>query len=115
MSTQDKDQIIEQFTKAYKSANGKEPSIEAKGGWYSIDGAKNVRLAALEEMTAELEANAGAKSKTTKSEKAAPSKTKKAAAKPKATKKAKSKSDFSVKAYWEEQIMARNPGSKLPR
>ena len=54
MSKLDKDQVLSAFTEAYKSVNGKEPQIEVKSGWYSIDGGKNVRLAAIEEMTAAL-------------------------------------------------------------
>ena len=54
MSKLDKDQVLSAFTEAYKSVNGKEPQIEVKSGWYSIDGGKNVRLAAIEEMTATL-------------------------------------------------------------
>ena len=54
MSKLDKDQVIENFTKAYSAANGKEPTIEAGGGWYSVDGGKKVRLAALDEMATEL-------------------------------------------------------------
>jgi hypothetical protein len=51
MAKQDKDAVIENFTQAYTKANGKAPSIEAKGGWYSVDGGKNMRLAQLEEMS----------------------------------------------------------------
>jgi len=54
MSKLDKDQVLSAFTEAYKNVNGKEPQIEVKSGWYSIDGGKNVRLAAIEEMTAAL-------------------------------------------------------------
>ncbi|GHB58563.1 hypothetical protein GCM10008107_04410 [Psychrosphaera saromensis] len=58
MSTLDKEQVLSDFTEAYKKANGKEPQIEAKGGWYSIDGGKNVRLAALVDLTAEVSGSA---------------------------------------------------------
>jgi hypothetical protein len=67
MAKQDKDAVIENFTQAYTKANGKAPSIEAKGGWYSVDGGKNMRLAQLEEMTAELSASAPAAKKEKKS------------------------------------------------
>ena len=50
MAALDKDQVIEKFTKAYTAQNGKAPTIEAKGGWYSVDGGKNMRLAALDEL-----------------------------------------------------------------
>lgn len=58
MSNIDKDQVLSDFTAAYKAAHGKEPQIEAKSGWFSVDGGKNVRLAALVDMTAELSGNA---------------------------------------------------------
>ena len=58
MSKLDKDEVIANFTAAYQAANGKEPQVEAKGGWYSVDGGKNVRLAALVDMTAELSGGA---------------------------------------------------------
>ncbi|MBU2881372.1 hypothetical protein KO525_03650 [Psychrosphaera sp. B3R10] len=54
MSKLDKDQVLSAFTEAYTKANGKEPQIEVKSGWYSIDGGKNVRLVTIEEMTAAL-------------------------------------------------------------
>lgn len=63
MSKLDKDQVLSDFTEAYKAKNGKEPSIEVKSGWYSIDGGKNVRLAAIAEMTAELGGEAPAAEK----------------------------------------------------
>lgn len=115
MSKQDKEQVIENFSAAYKAANGKSPSIEAKGGWYSVDGGKNVRLAALEEMTAEMSST---KPVAKSPEKAAAPKAEKKADKKPAKKKVAPKakaSGFSVKAFWNEQITASNPGSKLPR
>ncbi len=54
MSKLDKDQVLSNFTEAYKAKNGSEPTVEVKSGWYSIDGGKNVRLATIEEMTQEL-------------------------------------------------------------
>lgn len=85
MSNLDKDQVLSDFTAAYKAANGKEPKIEAKSGWFSVDGGKNVRLAALVEMTAELAggapSKAPAKEEKPAAKKAAP-KANKAAAKP---------------------------------
>lgn len=54
MSKLDKDQVLSDFTAAYNKANGKDPQIEAKSGWFSVDGGKNIRLATLVEMTAEL-------------------------------------------------------------
>ena len=127
MSKLDKDQVIAKFTEAYTAANGKAPQIEAKGGWYSVDGGKNMRLAALEELANELAGGAPAAEAPAKEEKPAkaakkaekaeaPAKAEKKAAPKKkpAAKKAK-KGDFSVKAWWAEQVEARNPGSRAPR
>jgi len=113
MSKLDKEQVIEQFTQAYTSANGKAPTIEAKGGWYSVDGGKNLRLAALAEMAAELSASGG---KATSVEKA-PAKKKTSTPKKtfsKVTKTAK-KSNFSVKDWWQENVLNSAPGSRPPR
>jgi len=85
MSTLDKEQVLSDFTEAYKKANGKEPQIEAKGGWYSIDGGKNVRLAALVDLTAEVSGSA------------APAKAAKAPAKEKAPAKAATKAPAAAK------------------
>ncbi len=115
MSKLDKDQVIEQFTQAYTAANGKAPEIEAAGGWYSVDGGKKMRLAALQEMKEEMSGGstaAAAESKSTP--KAKKSEAKPAAKKPKKESKPVS-GGFSVKQYWAEQILANNPGSKLPR
>ncbi|MCJ8273368.1 MAG: hypothetical protein MJK04_28700 [Psychrosphaera sp.] len=86
MSKLDKDEVIANFTAAYQAANGKEPQVEAKGGWYSVDGGKNIRLAALVDMTAELSGGA-APAAPAEEAKAAPAK--KAAPKKAAPKKAK--------------------------
>lgn len=116
MSKLDKEQVIEQFTQAYQAANGKAPEIEAKSGWFSVDGGKNVRLATLVEMTAELSGdNTPAPAATTSAE-TKPAK-KKAAPKPaapKAKKAAKSKG-FSVKAFWEEHVISKQNASRPPR
>lgn len=119
MSKLDKDQVIAKFTEAYKAANGKEPQIEAKGGWYSVDGGKNMRLAALDELADELAGGKGDSKSDAKAEKPAKkesaSKAKPKASKPKAAKAKKAKGGFSVKAYWAEQVEERNPGSRKPR
>lgn len=102
MSKLDKDAVIAKFTEAYQAANGKAPEIEAKGGWYSVDGGKNVRLAQLDEMADEL---ASGKAETKEAAPAKPAAKKKAPAKkaaPAKTKKADS--GFSVKAYWADKI-----------
>ena len=110
MAALDKDKVIEKFTLAYTNANGKAPSIEAKGGWYSVDGGKNLRLAQLDELADSMGSDApaaeAAPAKKAPAKKAAP----KAAAK-----KSKAKSSFSVKAHWNEKIKAENAGAILPR
>jgi hypothetical protein len=116
MSKLDKDQIIAKFTQAYTAANGKAPEIEAKGGWYSVDGGKNIRLAELDtmadEMTKPAKASAAKKADkpAVKAEKPA-AKVAKTAPKP-AKKVAAKSSGFSVKTYWAEQV---EPGSRAPR
>lgn len=123
MSKLDKDQVIAAFTEAYTAANGKAPKVEAKGGWYSVDGGKNIRLAELNEMISSLAANKKtAKPKETKAE-AKPA-AKKAETKPAAKKsaakapaktakkKAPKTAGFSVKTFWAEQVEA---GSRSPR
>ena len=111
MSKLDKDQVIAAFTEAYTAANGNAPTIEAKGGWYSVDGGKNIRLANLNAMIAELDTSTPAKEATAAVEKPQNSKPKKAAP----VKKKVKKSDFSVKAFWAKKILEESPVSKLPR
>jgi hypothetical protein len=52
MSKLDKDQVVADFTAAYKAAFGKAPQLEQKPGWFSVDGGKNIRLAELAELGA---------------------------------------------------------------
>ncbi len=104
MSKLDKDKVIADFTAAYEKANGKAPEIEAKGGWYSVDGGKNMRLAQLKEMGDNL---GGDNKATAKPEK-------KAAPKKSAAKKS-SNSGFSVKSFWADKITDENDGAILPR
>jgi hypothetical protein len=119
MSKLDKDGVLAKFTAAYEAANGKAPTIEAKGGWYSVDGGKNIRLAQLEEMADNMEAPAPKKAKAEKLAKEVKTEKPKAAAKaakPKAPAKAKkSASSFSVKDFYTKQIQDTNPGAKAPR
>ena len=124
MSKLDKDGVLAKFTAAYEAANGKAPTIEAKGGWYSVDGGKNIRLAQLEEMADRMETPAPKKAKAEKPAKEAKAEKPKAAAKadkPKAPAKAKkakakkSASSFSVKDFYTKQIQDTNPGAKAPR
>jgi hypothetical protein len=113
MSKLDKDQVIAAFTEAYAAANGNAPTIEAKGGWYSVDGGKNIRLANLNAMIAELGTSTPAKEATAAVEKPKKPMPKKAAKIP--VKKKVKKSDFSVKAFWAKKILEESPVSKLPR
>jgi hypothetical protein len=111
MSKLDKDQVIAAFTDAYTAANA--PAIEAKGGWYSVDGGKNMRLADLETLIAGLAPSDPAKNTKAAAEK--PKKvTEKKVAKTPAKKKIK-KSDFSVKGFWANKILENQSGAKLPR
>ena len=111
MSKLDKEEVISTFTEAYKSANGKEPSIEAKGGWYSVEGGKNIRLAQLSEMIDELSS-----ASSTEAPAPAPEKKAKPVASKPAPKKAKQKkSDFSVKAFWSAQISETDTNNQSPR
>ena len=112
MSKLDKDGVLAKFTAAYEAANGKAPTIEAKGGWYSVDGGKNIRLAQLEEMADSMETPAPKKAKAEKPAKEAKAEKPKAPAKAKAK---KSSSSFSVKDFYTKQIQDTNPGAKAPR
>lgn len=109
MSKLDKDQTIEQFTHAYTAANGKAPEIEAKGGWYSVDGGKNIRLAAIAEMTAELSGGTATASSAPATNKATKKPTTKTA------KQSKSASGFSVKSFWQETVLAPLHNARPPR
>lgn len=119
MSKLDKDQVIVAFTEAYTAANGKAPTIEAKGGWYSVDGGKNMRLAELNAMIAEISATPKVKETKVVAEKPKKEAVKKPVAEKKvakkATKKKTVKSDFSVKAFWAEKVLEKSAVSKLPR
>ena len=119
MSKLDKDQVIAAFTEAYTAVNGKAPAIDAKGGWYSVDGGKNMRLADLETMTAELGSSTPAKETKAVAEKPKKVTQKKPAAEKKVAKapakKKPKKSNFSVKGFWAEKILEQNTSSKLPR
>ena len=115
MSKLDKDAVIAKFTEAYKKANGKEPTVEAAGGWYSVDGGKKMRLAALDEMANELAGGSAPAAEPKKEAKAEP-KAKPAAKKP-AKKKAAAKkaSSFSVKDYWNNKLTEQDANNRAPR
>lgn len=121
MSKLDKDTVLDAFTQAYTKAKGNAPAIEAKGGWFSVDGGKNVRLAQLEEMTAELTSAKPAKKTATKpvvtkepvaKKETAPEKA--PVAKKTVSKKSVAKT-FSVKDFYTQQIIDANPGAIAPR
>ncbi|GAC28194.1 hypothetical protein [Brumicola pallidula] len=115
MSKLDKDSVLAKFTAAYEAANGKAPIIEAKGGWYTVDGGKNIRLAQLEEMADSMGAAPTLKKqKVEEPVKEAKIEKPKAPAKAKAKSK-KSASSFSVKDFYTKQIQDINPGAKAPR
>lgn len=95
MSKLDKDQVVAEFTAAYKAAFGKAPQLEQKPGWFSVDGGKNIRLAELAELGASYSAGKATTASATQAKpaaekKAAPAKpAKKTAAKPAKASKAK--------------------------
>lgn len=112
MSNLDKDQVLADFTAAYTTKFGKEPQIEQKPGWYSVDGGKNMRLAELAEL-GESYGNNSAKKAVEKTE----SKPKAKAAKP-ATKKRAAPADKAGAgqpgAVWSDRVNA-NGKQRMPR
>lgn len=121
MSKLDKDQVIADFTAAYEKAHGKKPTIEAKSGWYSIDGGKNMRLAQLAE---EAEALTGATKKPAakaekpaakKAEKPAKAASKKPVAKKAASKTTSSGNGLTARELWRQKLEAESSLSRLPR
>jgi hypothetical protein len=105
MTNLDKEAVIAAFTSAYEAKHGSTPTIEAKSGWYSVEGGKNIRLAQLQEMTKDLVGGTASKD-----EKRAPIATKKAAPST-----ANKKGQFSVKDFWANKLREDAPGSTLPR
>ena len=103
MSKLDKDQVLADFTAAYQQAHGKKPKVEAKGGWYSVDGGKNVRLAQLAEEAETLAGGKAAKPAAKATKTAA-----KPAAKPAAKKETKKAAEPAKKAP------AKNAAAKKP-
>lgn len=119
MSKLDKEQVIASFTAAYTAANGKAPTIEAKSGWYNVDGGKNMRLADLDAMIVGLASPASAEEAPAVVEKAKKVAVKKPAADKKIddapVKKKAKKLSFSVKAFWAEHILKKLSDSKTRR
>lgn len=107
MTKLDKDQVVADFTAAYKAAFGKAPQLEQKPGWFSVDGGKNIRLAELAELGASY---SSAKAKPAAEKKAAAPKAavkpaEKPAAKPAKTSKKKAAGNGqSAAAVWTQRI-----------
>ncbi|PKM20440.1 MAG: hypothetical protein CVV11_02740 [Gammaproteobacteria bacterium HGW-Gammaproteobacteria-15] len=118
MSKLDKDQVVAEFTAAYKAKFGKAPQLEQKPGWFSVDGDKNIRLAELAELGASYSADKGTAQSATKSpakakpaaeKKTAPAKAaakpaKKPATKPAKTSKAKGGDGQSAADIWAARL-----------
>ncbi|WP_213994688.1 hypothetical protein [Arsukibacterium sp.] len=120
MTKLDKDQVVADFTAAYKAKFGKEPELEQKPGWFSVDGGKNIRLAELAELGQSYSKGGKAKAAAAKAEKPAkaekadkPAKAEKkpakAAAKPAVKSKAKAAKPAkttpgAAAAFWAEKI-----------
>jgi hypothetical protein len=128
MSKLDKDQVLADFTAAYQQAHGKKPKIEAKGGWYSVDGGKNVRLAQLAEEAESLAGGAtkkpAAKAEKKTDKKAEPAKKTPSKTAPKAAAKSDSKGakvaksatgGLTAKELWRQRLEQDNTLSRLPR
>ncbi|MGQ4275778.1 hypothetical protein ACQ5ES_01800 [Pseudidiomarina sp. E22-M8] len=136
MSKLDKDQVIADFTAAYKKAHGKKPTIEASSGWYSVDGGKNMRLAQLAEEAKTLGGSSkpAAKSASKPAAKTEKKPTAKAAKKPAAKKPAAKKSPakklaaeksiakksatsggLTARELWREKLEQGSSLSRLPR
>jgi hypothetical protein len=129
MSQADKEQVLEDFSAAYKKAHGKQPKVEAANGWYSVDGGKNMRLAQLQEWTQELKSGKSddtkpaAKSSPKKAKPGSPGNTKQKAAKSssaskKSTKKSAKQGASGGKTphqLWREHLAAQAGAGRLPR
>ncbi|RUO73817.1 hypothetical protein CWI80_00155 [Pseudidiomarina sediminum] len=116
MSKLDKDQVIADFTAAYEKAHGKKPTIEAKSGWYSVDGGKNIRLAQLAEEAEALAGGAPAAPAAKAEKKAAPKKAEaKQPAKKKAASKKASSGGLTARELWRQKLEQGATSSRLPR
>ena len=56
-------ETIAAFTAAYHKVYGQKPVVDAKGGWYKVNGEKSVRLKELAKMAEELLQQSPQKSK----------------------------------------------------
>jgi hypothetical protein len=112
MSKLDKEKVLADYTAAYKKAHGKAPSIEAKSGWYSVNGGKNVRLAQLAEEAESLAAGSvTAPAKKESKPKAAVSKS----APQKATVKSSGKGGLTAKELWQQKLQQKSGRCRFPR
>ncbi|MGM0481674.1 MAG: hypothetical protein ACQEQZ_07075 [Pseudomonadota bacterium] len=107
MSKLDKEKVLADYTAAYKKAYGKEPSIEASNGWYSVDGSKNVRLAQLADDAKAI--TAGKSGNSSKSSK----KTQQTAAT--STKTVSSGNGLTAKQLWQQKLEQDASTCRLPR
>jgi hypothetical protein len=124
MSKLDKAQVLEDFDKAYQAANGKQPEVVAKAGWYSVDGGKNMRLADLAALTEELSsgtAPAAPKKAAKPAKKAAAKPAKKAAVKTVETKDkgmviVKNNEDgYTAEEFWIVYLAEKEHDCRLPQ
>ncbi|WP_163931001.1 hypothetical protein [Paraferrimonas sp. SM1919] len=118
MTTLNKDEVIALVTKNFEAKFGRTPEVEAKGGWYKVDGGKGLRLADLQQYAESLvgdapAAEAAAPVANATPKKAAPAK--KAAPKAKkAVKATGSNGGKTWKQVWAEKLSA-DKNSTLPR
>ncbi len=113
MTKLDKEQVIANFIAAYKAAFGKEPQLEQKPGWFSVDGGKNIRLAELEELGNSYSKTAKPAAKASKAPAAEPATAKTAPKKPAAPKtKTSSGNGSKAAALWASNL---NSAQRLPR
>ncbi|WP_199611696.1 hypothetical protein [Flocculibacter collagenilyticus] len=122
MTNLDKDEVIEKFTTAYVAANGKQPDLEVKSGWYSVDGGKNMRLADLNELADELSTTYAedvtepvADTRTNMGKKAKPKKATKAKSAAKTKKKSSKSGGLTAEALWQKQLEEKDHQCTLPR
>ncbi|RUO62265.1 hypothetical protein [Pseudidiomarina insulisalsae] len=120
MSKLDKDQVIADFTAAYEKAHGKKPTIDAKSGWYSVDGGKNMRLAQLAEEAEVLKGTTKAPAaELTQPSKSTKSNRDRAAKRPGASKAPVKTSStgkgLTARDLWRKKLEDGNTVSRLPR
>ncbi len=128
MSKLDKENVLSEFSDAYKVAHGTAPNIEESSGWYSVEGSKNMRLAKLAEWTTELNTGKAeaAPSAAAKAKPAAKRTPTKAAAKPSAkvtpavsveavVNVTHNAGGLSAKQLWQQRLEQIQSQNRLPR